>query len=239
MSNLAPLLEVQELDQAADAERARSETLPERASLLVVREKLRQIEAERANIEAEKARLVEEEQALGADVSAVAKQIEQADVERYSGKRIDRDQAAEHDAAQQSRRAAQAELEDRELAILEALEGVDAKLAESAKSQTAMQDDEAVCLEAIRRVETDVGAELARLATCRETLTPQVPDAILTAYERVRAQPRMNGRGVALLNKGSCGGCRIKLPSLEVTQMLAEPDDALIQCPQCRRVLAR
>ena len=239
MSTLAPLLEVQDLDQAADAERARSESLAERASLLAVREKMRQLEAERGGAEGEKARLFQDEQALSADVIEVAKQIEQADVDRYSGKRIDRDEAAEHDAAQQARREAQAQLEERELEILEALEGVDAKLAEHAKAMSALQEEEAACLAAIDRVEADVGAELARLLTGRNLLTPDVPEAILAAYERVRAQPRMNGRGAARLEKGSCGGCRIKLPSLEVTQMLAEPEEALIQCPQCRRVLAR
>ena len=62
---------------------------------------------------------------------------------------------------------------------------------------------------------------------------------VLSAYERVRDQKGKAGRGAAVLDKGDCQGCRIKLPSLEKKRLLAEPEDALIQCPQCRLVLVR
>jgi predicted nucleic acid-binding Zn-ribbon protein len=93
--------------------------------------------------------------------------------------------------------------------------------------------------ELVARVDAEVEAELARLDEARLRWVPHVAAAVLAAYERVRAQPRAGGRGAATIAEGRCTGCRIKLPSLELRRMLAEPEDALLQCPQCRRVLVR
>jgi len=93
--------------------------------------------------------------------------------------------------------------------------------------------------EAIRKVESEIEAEIAALGASRSALAQPIPAEIVAAYERVRAQPRNGGRGATSLTDGRCTGCGIALPSLEKRRMLAEPEQALIQCPQCRRVLVR
>jgi predicted nucleic acid-binding Zn-ribbon protein len=41
------------------------------------------------------------------------------------------------------------------------------------------------------------------------------------------------------MTDGGCGGCRMRLPVIEYNRMKAEPEDALIACTHCGRVLVR
>jgi predicted nucleic acid-binding Zn-ribbon protein len=239
MSLLAPLLQIQELDLAADALRQKVETLPERAALPRLAKKMAAIEAELAKIRAEGQARVKEEAELGRAVSQLAKDIEAAEVERYSGKRVERDEALEHKAAQAALREKQAEYEEQELELLLAIEKLEAALNEqnTARAKNIEETKEAEAV--IRKAEDGLEAEIAGLMEQREELTLGLPAPILAAYDRVRGQERARGRGVAPLEDGRCTACRIKLPSIEFRKMLAEPEEALLQCPQCRRVLIR
>ena len=72
-----------------------------------------------------------------------------------------------------------------------------------------------------------------------EPPTEGVPAPILAEYDRLRAKGKPAIRYAARLGEGSCEGCRIKLPVLEYQNMKAEPEEALIRCVECHRVLVR
>lgn len=239
MSFLAPLLEIQILDLASDAARKRLAELPEREALPVVEARRIEIDARLAAARADRSLRETEEEEIGAAVSQIVKDIEAAEVERYSGKRKNQDEAAAHKESQQTLHEKQAALEEQEMALLEAIEAVDARIREEESARATNRVDSERIEEAIRKVEEEVSAELDRLAKERQGITTSVPENILSTYDRVRGQAQKGGRGAAMLADGRCGGCRIKLPSLEKTKMLASPEDGLIQCPQCRRVLVR
>jgi hypothetical protein len=133
----------------------------------------------------------------------------------------------------------EAELEEREMALLEEIETLTARIGELESLAASNRIETERITAMIGKVEDEVAAELARFAEARAGLAAGLPAAVLAAYERVRAQPRKGGRGAARLADGCCDGCRIKLPKLEHSRMLAEAEDAVIQCPQCRRVLVR
>jgi predicted nucleic acid-binding Zn-ribbon protein len=239
MSFLAPLLEVQDLDRAADAARVRSTKLPERESIPILDTKLAQIDTAIAEANAKRAEKQAEEEQIGQEVAQVAHDIEAAEVERYSGKRKNQDEAAAHKASQEKLHEKQTALEEREMELLEEIDAVESRIESEETARAANRAESEKIFEVIRKVEEEVVAELGRLATERGQIAETLPAKILTAYERVRGQALKGGRGAAMLAEGRCGGCRIKLPSLERTRMLAEPEDAVIQCPQCRRVLVR
>ena len=239
MSFLAPLLEIVNLDLASDAARKRSADLPERLELPKLAAKLVEIEGLLRAANADRAGLETEEEQVGLEVSQVSRDIEAAEVERYSGKRKDQDEAAAHKESQQNLREKQASLEEREMTLLEAIEASDERIQNAEAARAANRVDFENIGEAISKVEAEVAAELAQMAKAREGICLSVPASVLSAYDRVRLQAQKGGRGAAVLEDGRCGACRIKLPSLERTRMLAEPEDALIQCPQCRRVLVR
>lgn len=239
MSFLAPLLEVQDFDLAADAARVRSAKLPERESIPLLDTALAQIDARLAEADAERGEKQAEEERIGEEVAQIARDIEAAEVERYSGKRKNQDEASAHKASQERLHERQAALEEREMELLEEIEAVERRIESERSARAANRAESEKFLEVIRKVDEEASAELGRLATVRAKIADGLPANLLAAYERVRGQAQRGGRGAAVLVEGRCGGCRIKLPSLEKSRMLAEPEDALIQCPQCRRVLVR
>jgi hypothetical protein len=239
MSLLAPLLELQDLDLAADAAKARSAKLPERELLPAIAARTSEIEARLAAAKAQRATHREEEARIEREVEEVAKAIEAAELERYSGGRVKKDEAAAHDESQERLREQQSSLEEQELTLLESIEAVDVRIAEEEAARAAHLAEYERAQELVSKVDAEVAAELERLGQSRSAIEARVPAHLVIAYERVRNQPQKGGRGAARLDEGQCGGCRIKLPSLERTRMMAEPEDALIQCPQCRRVLIR
>jgi hypothetical protein len=239
MSFLAPLLEVQDLDFAADTARTRSATLSEREAIPLLEAKRAEIESLLSSAAAERVQKQTEEEQIAEQVTQVARDIEAAEVERYSGKRKNQDEAAAHNESQTKLHEKQASLEEREMELLEEIEAVESRVEEQEVARVANRAESENVAELIGKVEAEVSVELGRLANARDEIVGRVPEKILSAYERVRAQAQKGGRGAAMLAEGRCGGCRIKLPSLEKTRMLAEPEEALIQCPQCRRVLVR
>lgn len=239
MSFLAPLLEVQDLDRAADAARDRALGLSERLALPVIAERIAQTEAQLEQARGERVRMEATEHELADAVAQIAKDIEAADVARYSGKRKDRDEAAAHHTSQQTLRDRQEGLEEQEMELLESIEAVEAQIGEYESSIGLQRAESAALAEAIRKVESEVEVETARLGESRAALTQRIPAEVVVVYERVRSQPRNGGRGATSLTQGRCSGCGIQLPSLENRRMMAEPEAALLQCPQCRRVLVR
>jgi predicted nucleic acid-binding Zn-ribbon protein len=239
MSFLAPLLEVQDLDLGADAARNRLAKLPERDAIPILEAKLAKIESQLAAANAERAERQAEEERIGEEVSQISRDIEAAEVERYSGNRKNQDEAAAHSESQERLHEKQTSLEERELELLEEIEAVESRVEEQESARAANRVESEKFAEAIRKVGGEVAVELEGLADAREKIVASIPGNIFSAYERLRAQAQKGGRGAAALAEGRCGGCRIKLPSLEKTRMLAEPEEALIQCPQCRRILVR
>jgi len=239
MSLLDPLLEIQELDLAADAARDRCAQLAERATLPLLHRALDEIQTRLNAALAEQDELLSEEEQIGVEVSRVVHEVEAAEVKRYSGKHFDREEASAHDAAQAALRERKLQLEDRELRLLELIEGVEARIAELQSEMATNRAEADRVAQTIETVESETTAERAHLLESRAALAAGLPANILTAYDRVRVQPRAGGRASAALSKGQCGACQIKLPVHENAKMLLEPEDALIQCPQCRRVLVR
>ena len=239
MSFLSTLMDIQALDLATRAAKVRSADLLEREALPALAAKRVEILARLETARADRGLRETEEEEIGRQVSQIAKDIEAAEVERYSGKRKNQDEAAAHKASQQELHEKQSSLEEQEMALLESIEEVDARIQAEEAAQTANQVDRDNLAQVIGKVESEVSAELDRLAVERRAIVPSIPEKILSAYDNVRTQAQKNGRGAAMLVEGRCGACRIKLPSLERTKMLAAPEDALIQCPQCRRVLVR
>ena len=64
-----------------------------------------------------------------------------------------------------------------------------------------------------------------------------VPPELLARYEALRA--KLGGTGAARVVGGSCGGCHLVLPSMEVDRIKKAPPDAVITCDQCGRILVR
>lgn len=236
---LEPLLSIQALDLDADAARKQSEAHPARQAIPELDAKLAAVEASRAERAAERVALEAEEERLGRAVAEVAREIEAADVEHYSGKRKNRDDATAHKASQAALRQKQSDLEEEELVLLESIERVELELEAKDRERATLHAAREEQLAVLAKVEQELADLLRKFDGERDALAARIPAPVLEAYARVRAQPRSGGRGSAQLAEGRCSACQIKLPVHEYTKMIAEPEDAVIQCPQCRRVFVR
>lgn len=238
-ASLVPLLDVQSLDLEVLAAEARARALPERALLREASREIAQVEAAREALAAEVAQLEAHERALGEAVEQLARDIESAEVDRYSGKQKSRDEAATHEKAQSARRLRQSELEEEQMALLVSIEDAASRRQDLEERIDSIRGEAERATAHVREVEAEVAGLVSTHVAAKEKLVAGLPSEVLVAYERVRTQERKAGRGAAPLGEGHCGACRIKLPSLEYRRMTEAEAGALLQCPQCRRVLVR
>jgi uncharacterized protein len=85
----------------------------------------------------------------------------------------------------------------------------------------------------VARIKVEIDADLERHRAQREAVLPDIPEKVLTLYERLRAQK--GGIGAAALVGGTCEGCHTQLSNKEVERLRAE--GGLQRCENCRRIL--
>jgi predicted nucleic acid-binding Zn-ribbon protein len=180
-----------------------------------------------------------QERELGSEVNALSAKVKEVEETLYSGSvRAPKELGALQEEIRLFR-VRQSELEERELELLEEIERTDEEMAANRAARMAV-DSEAQALEArIREAEAEIDAELAELGKRRDARATGLPPDVLVEYDRLRTRERLGGRAAAPLVQGSCGACRVKLPVLEHSRIRAEPEDALVCCMHCGRVLVR
>ena len=93
--------------------------------------------------------------------------------------------------------------------------------------------------QSLTAAEQAIDAERARLEEERRGKAGDVPSEILVTYEKLRTRERLVGRAAAPIVEGGCEGCHMKLPVLEYNRMKSKPEDALLLCIHCGRILVR
>ena len=144
-------------------------------------------------------------------------------------------QALQHELQSLSRR--QAELEDVEIEIMERAEAVEAEVArlEGKHTELAVKLEEATA--AHDAALADLDSEAARVAAPRADVVAGVGEDLVGLYEKIRAAS--GGTGAAALSHRRCGGCRLELNSVDMSRIKGAPDDEVLRCEECRRILVR
>jgi predicted nucleic acid-binding Zn-ribbon protein len=233
----AALLDVQHHDTVVDQLRHRRATLPERAELAEVGRKLSALDVRAKEVRAER-------DELGGRQAALEQQIEASRIRRgllekrlYGGQvAAARELQAMSDEVKHLGRHV-GELEDRELEIMEALEPVDGELQESDVARDALEAQASALRGAITEAEAVLDAEIAEETRVRSAAASGVRPELLARYEQLRK--RLGGTGAARLVGGSCSGCHLALPSMEVDRIRKAAPDTVVTCEQCGRILVR
>lgn len=231
------LLEVQELDTRLDQLRYQAAHLPEAQELATT-------QARRAELE----RLVAELQTRADDLARAQRKADD-DVEQVRARRT-RDQQRldsgavstpkdlEHlqsELASLDRRIG--DLEDAELEIMEELESAQREL-EGARAQLSELEERVATLHDARDARlADLRAEAGGLRRTREEIVGGVAEVLLTLYDRLRQQK--DGVGAALLRARRCQGCSLELNSSDLAAISRQPEDAVVRCEECGRILVR
>lgn len=230
------LLDLQEIDAALDRSAHRRRTLPEIA--------------EASRLEARAAELRDQVVVAQTEVTDTARKQSKAegDVDQVriraerDQKRLDAGQVSspkelenlQSEIASLQRR--QSELEDVALEIMEGRETAETRSVQLTAERDAA---EAELAELVTRRDAEfasIDAEAATTGERRSAIAKELPDDLLTLYERLRGQ---YGTGAAVLKAGRCEGCKLTLSTVDLNEIRAADPDEVTRCSECRRILVR
>ena len=237
MPDLSSLLVVQQHDTAIVQLHHRRSHLPDRQVVVELEASRLALEAKRAPTVAKEAALSTRQASLEAQIAEVDAKIASADRSLYGGTvTATRElQALEADLASLKRR--RNELEDLELEVLVDREPIDATLSASAAELADLDArlEQARAAEVLAAATVDASAVSETEA--RATAVAGVDGALLARYDAIRAKNK--GIGIARLEGGTCGSCRLKIASVELDRIRILGPDAIVTCDECGALLAR
>ncbi|GAA3530478.1 hypothetical protein AFL01nite_29180 [Aeromicrobium flavum] len=231
------LLELQAKDSALAHLTHRRGALPEHAEIAAVDARIRELDGRRIEVQTRVSDLERAAAKADAEVELV-KTRRTRDEERLSSGAVKNPKdltSLQSELEALARRIGT--LEDDEIEIMEQLEVAQGELSELV---TALEGENATrdTLIAARDEKIAVlDAEAAEAAAGREAVLPKVPEDLLTLYKKVATT--QNGLGAAALRARRCEGCHLELNGADLRELQAEPEDAVLRCPECSRILVR
>jgi predicted nucleic acid-binding Zn-ribbon protein len=234
MTDVAGLLNVQELDNTAGALRHRLATLPQRQALDAAQTLVARLQAELAALEAPRRELEREQHRLEDEATGLRDKAEREDKRLYSGSVTGvRELRSIQDEISSLRRRA-GELDDK---ILELMLGIE-PLAESAqglRGRLAEAESEAErATVALAEAEAATAAELREVEARRAAAAAGVPADALARYRAL--QPTLSPSTVVRLVGNRCEGCPLQMPSMEADRIRHLPA-GLAECEECGRLV--
>jgi predicted nucleic acid-binding Zn-ribbon protein len=142
--------------------------------------------------------------------------------------------ALQHELGSLARR--QAALEEVELEVMERAEAIESDVAELERGRGELTERLAA-LEAARDQRlAELAAEERQVGDPRDTVVGDVGEDLVALYEKIRAT---SGTGAAALRQRRCGGCQLELNPVELRTIKDAPEDEVLRCEECRRILVR
>ena len=237
MPEFSALLEVQLHDTVLAQLLHRRSHLPEHARIVELEGALAAEHDRRAPSMASEASLSQRQATLEAQIAEVDAKIASADRSLYGGTvTATRElQALEADLASLKKR--RNELEDLELDVLVAREPIDASLAASGAKIADLETELAAAR--VSEVEAAASTEAQALVErdARARAASSIDAKLLAQYDAIRAKNK--GIGIARLEGGTCGACRLHLASVELDRIRGLGPDAVVTCDECGALLVR
>lgn len=231
------LLDLQDLDSRLDRLAHRRRTLPELAEIEGYEARLAGLHDAIVGAETDLSDADREQRKVENDVDLVRTRMAR-DQQRLDTGAVGNAKELEnlqHELGSLAKR--QADLEDLVLEHMERREEIETRL----KAVTTERDEVTAALEAaIARRDAafaEIDAEAAQLRTERDPTAAEIPADLVTLYEKVRAAN--GGLGAAALHRGQCQGCHLSLPPTDLAAFKAAPEDEVLRCEECRRILVR
>jgi predicted nucleic acid-binding Zn-ribbon protein len=131
----------------------------------------------------------------------------------------------------------QSDLEEVVLDVMERRETADSGLSE-AESERRQLETELVTVAAARdSALAELAEQSGKAADRRVEVVGSVPGDLIELYDKLRAQH--GGVGAAALRHRSCQGCNLTLNTVDLNTIRAAPEDEVLRCEECRRILVR
>jgi predicted nucleic acid-binding Zn-ribbon protein len=231
------LLDLQAQDSALAQLNHRRTALPEHARISELQARFDELDGQRIEADTEVGDLTRAQSKADAEVEHVkARRVR--DEERMSSGAITNPkdlESLQHELGALQRRIST--LEDEELEVMERLEDAQKRLsvvtADLDGIKAELEQVTAVRDSAVEAIDVEAGTATAE----RERIVVQVPAELLALYDKVRAQ--YGGLAAAELRARRCEGCRLEINGADLREIAAMPDDEVLRCPECSRILVR
>ena len=170
------------------------------------------------------------------DVEQVVSRIEKDEKRLSSGTGSPKElEQIQHELSSLAKR--RSELEEVELEIMVRIEGIDERI-KSLVSEVSNWESEVSKLKAQLDSEiNELNSAMTRDIEARTELAKSIDSDLLQLYEKIRSAS--DGVGAARLVGDKCEGCHLTMNAAEVTRIKSLPDDELVRCEECRRILIR
>jgi uncharacterized protein len=235
VTDLEPLLELQARDLALDRLRHERATLPERARLVALAERLAALDQRSSGQQGERDEVARLEQRFADEAAQLGEQIVAAERRLYSGEVSSPRELQALQADVEQLRRHQHTVEDRELNAMERREPLDQDLKVIGAEQQALDTEAKEVTAVLQGRERELDDALAVEQSARDELAGQLGTGVVADYERRRTQA--NGVGVARLVGSTCQGCHLTIPSTEVDRIRHQPAGTLAFCDNCGAIL--
>lgn len=170
------------------------------------------------------------------DVEQVVARIERDEKRLASGQGTPKElEQLQHELGSLAKR--RAELEEIELEVMVRIEALDQRIASLSQERDSLHEEviklskeKDLALEEITRAKNATISERASLAA-------EIEPELLALYEKIRASA--DGIGAARLHAGQCQGCHLTINAADLSKISSLPDDDVVRCEECRRILVR
>lgn len=142
-------------------------------------------------------------------------------------------QGIEHELITLAKR--KSDLEDAELEIMEALDGVRSELAVAESAKALAESELGRLRQELASSTADLDAQRAELSVTRASLVALISPELAAAYQRKADRAVAVGR----LTGRECGACRISITATNLEEIVALPADEIAECPNCQAYLVR
>lgn len=231
------MLDLQKVDNTLGQLAHRMKTLHQHAQIAELAEQRSQLERRRVELETQVSDHTREQRRIDADVEQVRARRERTQHRLDTGavgspKELE---GLQHELVALNRRIST--LEDEELGFMEQLETEQAEL-DSVRTRLEELDHRVGVVASERDLAAgDIDVSVQENLDERARLVGGLPEQLLTAYERSRAQH--GGIGAAALVRRACEGCRLELNAGDLGELTRSPVEEVLRCPECGRILVR
>jgi uncharacterized protein len=144
-------------------------------------------------------------------------------------------ESLQHEISSLARR--QSDLEEIVLDVMERLEDAAARASALHAERDGIEGELSTAEQHRDAALHEIDVESQTLSEQRATLAQQLPDDLVTLYEKLRAQH--GGVGAAALRQRRCEGCRLELNTVDLGRIRSARPDEVLRCEECRRILVR
>jgi len=231
------LLELADIDAELGRIEHRRRGLPEHERIAALQARDGELRDSIAELTARGSDLKREQAKAEADVEQVRSRIDR-DRQRLDGGLVSSPKELENLQSEVvSLQRRQSDLEEIVLDVMERRESAETDLDAATRERTRLGEELGSVTAARDAALADLGGQAGAATARRAEVAGGLPADLAELYDKLRAQH--GGVGAAALRQRRCSGCNLTLNTVEVNAIRSAPEDEVLRCEECRRILVR